>query len=82
MTGDSAGVVFLSDTNHHRIRAIDANGTISAFAGTGAQGSGGDGGPAVNAMLNRPERVALGPDAAYMWLIPAPSAFGAYRRPE
>ncbi len=34
-----------------RIRSIDPSGTITAFAGTGAPGSAGDGGPAIEATL-------------------------------
>lgn len=49
--------IFISDTFNHRIRVVDADGTIRAFAGTGQAGFSGDGGPASEAMLNEPYRV-------------------------
>ena len=47
----AAGYVFVADWANHRIRRIAPDGTIATFAGTGAQGFGGDGGPAVEAEL-------------------------------
>jgi hypothetical protein len=44
------------------IRRIDANGTISTFAGTGEAGFSGDGGPAVAAMIGDPSGLAIAPD--------------------
>jgi sugar lactone lactonase YvrE len=46
---DTAGNMFISDGNNQRIRKVNTSGTISTFAGTGAQGSTGDGGPATSA---------------------------------
>jgi len=44
------GAVYVADTWNNRIRKIDPkSGTISAFAGTGKKGYGGDGGPALAA---------------------------------
>jgi uncharacterized protein (TIGR03437 family) len=56
---DSSGNVFIADTVNHRIRKIDASGTIVSIAGTGAAGFSGDGGPAVSAQLNMPESLAV-----------------------
>jgi sugar lactone lactonase YvrE len=56
---DSAGNLFIADTNHHRIRKVDTNGVIQTVAGNGTQGFGGDGGPALNAQLNSPAGVAV-----------------------
>src|SRR5205814_221238 len=54
------GSVFVSDTLNHRVRRIDASTLkISAFAGTGAQGFGGDGAPAVSAQLDTPCGIAI-----------------------
>ncbi len=59
---DAVGNVYIADTGDHRIRRIDSIGFISTFAGTGQQGYSGDGGPALQAQLDRP--VALAVDAA------------------
>jgi hypothetical protein len=60
---DSAGDVFVAESNGNRVRAIDpASGFIYTVVGNGVAGFGGDGGPAVNASLSRPMGLAL--DAA------------------
>ena len=56
---DSAGNVYLAQRPYHRVRRIDTEGVITTFAGTGEQGYGGDGGPASQAQLNTPRRVAV-----------------------
>jgi hypothetical protein len=57
---DAGGNLFLSDYHNHRIRRVDAGtGIITTVAGTGVSGYGGDGGPAVNALLNTPTGVAI-----------------------
>ena len=56
---DSAGNVFFSDTENHRIRKITPGGTITTVAGTGGQGSSGDGGPATAAKVKRPRGIAI-----------------------
>lgn len=44
------GVVYLADTWNNRVRTFDPKSkTVSAFAGTGEKGYGGDGGPALTA---------------------------------
>ena len=45
--------------NGHRIRRVDAMGTITTIAGTGARGFSGDGGLATGAMLDSPWDVAV-----------------------
>ncbi|MGV9501018.1 NHL domain-containing protein [Streptomyces sp. NPDC003642] len=62
VTVDSTGALYIAEYHNNRVRKITAYGTISTVAGTGAVGSGGDGGPAVSAQLNRPHGLAL--DAA------------------
>ena len=56
---DGAGNVYIGDTSNHRIRKVDAMGTITTIAGTGEQGFSGDGGPATEAQLSRPDGVAV-----------------------
>ncbi|MFJ8584886.1 RICIN domain-containing protein [Streptomyces sp. NPDC093595] len=56
---DSAGTVYIADAGNHRVRKVTADGKISTFAGTGTAGSGGDGGPATAAELDRPYGVAV-----------------------
>jgi uncharacterized protein (TIGR03437 family) len=54
---DRFGNVYVCDNN--RIRRVSPDGTITTIAGTGTAGYSGDGGPAVNAMLNSPDRVSV-----------------------
>jgi uncharacterized protein (TIGR03437 family) len=50
---DPAGNLYVADSGQNRVRKIaTATGVISAFAGTGAVGHSGDGGPALAAKLN------------------------------
>ncbi|MEO6911350.1 MAG: Ig-like domain repeat protein [Edaphobacter sp.] len=55
---DAAGNIYLADSNNHRIRLITATGNITTVAGNGSQGFAGDGGPAVNAILDTPRAPA------------------------
>lgn len=58
-----SGVIYLADTHNDRIRAFDPKaGTISAFAGTGAKGYAGDGGPAKDAQFRGIFCIALNPE--------------------
>ncbi len=57
---DTAGNVYIADTNHHRIRKIAASdSTISTIAGTGSPGFTGDGDLPTNARLSFPSAVAV-----------------------
>ena len=56
---DGAGNVYVADYSNHRIRRIDTQGVITTFAGTGERGYGGDGGPATEALLHDPARIAV-----------------------
>ena len=68
---DGSGNLYIADTWNHRIRRVDAEGTITTVAGTGQRVEernifagwigeyGGDGGPAVEAHLNHPRGVAV-----------------------
>ena len=51
------GMVFIADTLNHVIRVVAPDGLIRSFAGTGAQGFSGDGGPALTAELSRPHNM-------------------------
>jgi DNA-binding beta-propeller fold protein YncE len=63
------GAVYVADTWNNRVRKIDPKaGTISAFAGTGEKGVGGDGGPAVKAQFGGVYCVAFDPKGEQMYL--------------
>jgi len=55
---DAAGNLYIADTYNNRIRKV-ANGVITTVAGDGAQGLGGDGGPAISAQVFRPQGAAV-----------------------
>jgi DNA-binding beta-propeller fold protein YncE len=52
---DAAGNLYIADTSNHRIRKVDASGTISTVAGNGSSGFSGDGGDATLAQLAIPQ---------------------------
>ena len=57
---DRAGNLYIAETGGHRIRVVNAKtGVITTFAGTGADGFGGDGGPATSAVLGLPWGLAF-----------------------
>lgn len=54
------GVIYLADSQNHRIRKVGLDGRISLLAGVGGfRWSGGDDGPAVQAGLNSPQGVVV-----------------------
>jgi DNA-binding beta-propeller fold protein YncE len=56
------GRLYIADGLNDTIRVVDlSTGIITRFAGTGVAGFSGDGGPATEAMLNLPQRIAIGP---------------------
>jgi uncharacterized protein (TIGR03437 family) len=64
---DRWGNCYLSDTDNHRVRKVDASGVITTVAGSGTAGFSGDGGPATAAQLNLPYGLAA--DAAgYLYI--------------
>lgn len=58
---DGAGNLYISDTDSHLIRKVDTSGIITTYAGTGAYGDTGDGGPATEAALGYPAGLGTGP---------------------
>ena len=61
---DARGNVYIADTENNRIRLVGPDGIITTFAGTGpvgfrSGGFSGDGGPAIQASLKRPNAVAV-----------------------
>jgi sugar lactone lactonase YvrE len=63
---DSAGNLYVADSNNQRIRRIDRHGTISTVAGTGTPGFTGDGGPGINAQLYDPFGIGIAGDNLYI----------------
>lgn len=60
------GGFLIADTGNRVIRQVAPNGKISTVAGTGAQGSDGDGGPAASATFGQPDDVALTGDGGFL----------------
>jgi len=59
---DSAGNSYICEYKGQRITKLGRDGTASRFAGTGASGYGGDGGPAQSAALHDPHGLLIGPN--------------------
>lgn len=61
------GGYLIADTFNHRIRKVDASGTITTVAGSSATpGFGGDGGAATTALLNAPRDVTVTADGGFL----------------
>jgi glucose/arabinose dehydrogenase len=58
------GTIYIADTFHHRIRRVAVAGVITTVAGTGVEGSNGDGGLPTAANIGAPRAVAVGPDGS------------------
>lgn len=58
---DGAGNLYITDVTNSRVRRLTPGGIISTYAGNGARGYSGDGGPATSASLNQPYGVAVDP---------------------
>ena len=56
---DSAGNIYVSDADAHRVRKIATDGTVSNIAGNGNEGFAGDGSIATAAELDTPGHLAL-----------------------
>ena len=53
------GVLYLSDTNNHRVRAVSIHGNITTVVGTGECNFSGDGGASKNAAVRYPAGLAV-----------------------
>jgi DNA-binding beta-propeller fold protein YncE len=63
------GYIYVADTWNNRVRRIDPKtGVISAFAGTGEKGFGGDGGSAAQARFGGVYCIAFDPKGEHMYL--------------
>lgn len=69
---DSAGNIFIADTNNARIRKVTPAGVITTVAGNGTAGSSGDGGPAGSAELFAPDGVTVD-GAGNLFIADSPS---------
>ncbi len=58
------GDLFLSDSRNRRVRLIGRDGVVRTVAGTGEEGSAGDGGPATAATLTSPADLARDDDGS------------------
>ena len=58
------GTVLIADARNHRVRKVAPNGIITTVVGTD-EGFAGDGGPAVDALLDTPTDVAFAADGGY-----------------
>ena len=58
---DRSGNILIADTYNRVVRRLDRSGTLTVVAGSVA-GLSGDGGPAIEAQLNLPMAVTVGPD--------------------
>jgi len=56
---DSAGNLYIADTDSHRVRKIAASGIITTVAGNGVEGFGGDGGAAGMASIDSPNGLVV-----------------------
>jgi sugar lactone lactonase YvrE len=56
---DARGNVYILERSGHALRVVDAAGKIRTVAGTGKKGFRGDGGPALQALLNGPKHLCV-----------------------
>jgi hypothetical protein len=83
LAADSAGSVYIADSNNGLIRKVSSDGIITTIAGNPAtvgdpfRGYSGDGGPATSATLNNPVTIAV--DSTGNLYIAATTGFGRSR---
>jgi len=61
---DPAGNLYVVDSDNRDVRVIAPNGIVTPFAGTGEFGTGGVGGPALQAQFRQPTHVGIRDDGA------------------
>jgi len=61
---DGAGNLYIGDTGNNRIRKVAPSGIITTFAGTGINGTTGDGGPATQARIDLGSGAVMAADSA------------------
>lgn len=67
IAADAAGNLYIADLGNNRVRKVDASsGIITTVAGTGEAGFSGDGGPATEADLDRPNEVLIEDGTMYV----------------
>ena len=62
------GSLYISDTFNNRIRKVSTDGIVRTIAGSGTQGFGGDGGPALNAQFYLPTDLVITADGTLYFL--------------
>ena len=60
------GTIYVVERGADRVRRIATDGLVTAFAGTGTAGFGGDGGVATRARLDSPSDLAVAPDGSVL----------------
>ncbi|MEX1039528.1 MAG: hypothetical protein WDZ51_02785 [Pirellulaceae bacterium] len=66
---DSQGNLYFNEMMNHLIRKVDAKtGKISTIAGTGKEGFGGDGGPAIKAKFSKPHSIVIDDADKYLYI--------------
>ena len=62
------GALYVCEVDNHIIRRIAPDGIITTVAGTGKRGYSGDGGPALQAMLNEPYEIRFDKSGNLLWV--------------
>ena len=77
---DENGNLFFADYGNHVIRKVTVDGWIETVAGTGIEGDSGDGIPAVDADLYRPQALSVGPGGEVHFTVSMPAQpYGPHR---
>ncbi len=69
---DSAGNLFISDLNNHRVRRVSTTGVVTSVVGNGTTAFAGDGGPATSAAISNPTDISLDASGALYIPLSAP----------